>query len=74
MDVSALMDQSILKELESYGTSRLETKNQISTETQDYGKKIWLRLSDLDKKLSSSHPLLKISLQENILKILHLII
>ena len=70
VDVSALMDQSILKELESYGTSRLETKNQISTETQDYGKKIWLRLSDLDKKLSSSHPLLKISLQENILKIL----
>ena len=70
LDVSHLMDPSALKSLDQYGTERLQTQNQISTETQDYGKKIWLRLSDLDKKLTSSHPLIQISTQEKILKIL----
>jgi hypothetical protein len=68
--VTHFFSQKDLDDLKRYGEDRLGQQDQISVDTQKFKKKIWLRLSDLDENMSTSHPLMNVSLNQSILEIL----
>jgi hypothetical protein len=70
-EVTELMDQNTLIKLVDYGNTRLKQSEDFDVDKQKFNKKIWKRLSDIDQKLDSGHPLVEVSLSTPILHLLN---
>jgi len=71
VDISKILSTELLQELDQYVAPKMQRSETVAKEQVVHTKDFWIRLSDEDhKSMDSNNPLVKIALQESVLKLI----